>query len=107
MYKGTTPTYTFTTPEGLDLSQMEKVYVTFSRQDGTEIMTKTGDDLIFKENSVTVRLTQEESLNMPSGTIKIQLNWLFYNDEHVLDRACSNILNVNAYRNLKNEILGL
>ena len=33
MYKGTTKTYTFIAPDGLDLSQMEKVFVTFCKGD--------------------------------------------------------------------------
>ncbi len=107
MYRGTTPTYTFKTPEDLDLSQMEKVYITFSKKSGREIITKTNDDLVFEDGVVKVRLTQEESLSFPEGIALVQLNWLFRNENDELDRACSNILNIKTYNNLKDEILEL
>lgn len=46
MYKGVTPTYTFKAPEGLDMTQATKVWVTFSTPDEREILTKTGDSTI-------------------------------------------------------------
>lgn len=103
MYKGTTPTYTFTTTDA-DLTIASNVYVTFSTMDEKEIMTKTGTALTVTEHSIEVYLTQEETLSFPTGSVKVQINWL-YDDNGEIKRACSNKMTIPTKKNLKNEVL--
>lgn len=71
---GTTPTFvlTFGQQSGVDLTQAINVYVTF--ESGLTSFTKTGEALALTERSVSVTLTQEETLPMLS-TVNIQVNW--------------------------------
>lgn len=101
MYRGTTPTYTFTLPECVDMTQATDVFVTFSRTDMSLIFTKTGEDLGVTEHSVSVYLTQEETLSFPNAKVAVQLNWLLPGRK----RACSNILFITAKQNLINEVI--
>lgn len=105
MYKGTTPTYTFTTTE-VDLTIARKVLVTFSTMDEKEIFTKQGDDLVVTENSIEVYLTQEDTLSLPTGSVKAQINWL-YVQGGVTKRACSNKMVILTKKNLKDEVLNV
>lgn len=104
MYRGTTPTFTFTLPETVDLTEADSVYVTFAEMDETLIYTKTGEELSIEEHSVEVYLTQEETLALPDGRVKVQLNWL-YEEGTLLKRACSNIITIDANKNLLDEVL--
>ena len=104
MYRGTTPTYTFTMPRGVDLTQASAVFVTFARKDESIIMTKTGDALDVSESTVEVYLTQEETLAFPNGTVQVQLNWI-YQEGGKTKRACSNIMQISTRRNLVDEVI--
>lgn len=104
MYRGTTPTYTFTMPEGVDISLATGIYVTFCKMDGSLIMTKTDDDLNVVDNAVEVYLTQEETLSFPNSQIKVQLNWL-YSEGDKDKRACSEIMTISVKKNLIDEVL--
>ena len=44
MWRGTTPTYTFTLPDGIKLEDFSAVYLTFA-QGGRTILEKTKDEL--------------------------------------------------------------
>lgn len=74
--KGTTPTFTLTFPanSGVDLTQAANVYVSFS---GSKRIEKTGDALTISERSVSVYLSQEETLALSDGVTQIQVNWTF------------------------------
>lgn len=104
MYRGTTPTYTFTLPETVDLTLASDVYVTFSKNNDQEIFTKTGSDIEVTEHTVEVYLTQEETLSFPDGNIQVQLNWI-YTEGTKRKRACSEKVSIKANRNLINEVL--
>lgn len=104
MYRGTTPTYTFTLPDEVDLTLASKVYVTFAKMDETIIFTKDNDDIEITAHSVEVYLTQEETLALPDGRIKVQLNWL-YDDNGVTKRACSNKVVITTQKNLIDKVL--
>ena len=104
MYKGSTPTYRFIMPEDVDLTEADNVYVTFSREDGVELITKSTADLVIKSAYVEASLTQEESLSFPTDDIKVQLNWT-YKSGNITKRGCSNILTIKSCNNLKNEVL--
>lgn len=104
MYQGVTPTFTFKAPEEVDLSLASKIWVTFSTMDERELLTKAGSDLVITGNSAEAYLTQEETLKLPIGDIKVQLNWL-YQEGNRTKRACSNKLIINIDSNLKREVL--
>lgn len=74
---GTTPTFTFTFPDELDLSTANNVYVTFKSKNGTVLFTKSGEDVTVSKNVVSVELTQKETL--PLKKVFIQINWTYEN----------------------------
>lgn len=80
MIRGTTPTLTFTiTDESVDLSAADNVYVTIS-QYATNI-TKTGESVSVSNNTVSVWLTQRESLMLAVGKpASVQINWTYTDD---------------------------
>ena len=102
MYKGTTPTYSLTFPDGIDFSPVN-VYVTFAKSNRQVILTKENDDLDIQQNVINVFLTQEETLSLPLGCV-IQVNWT-YLENGVTKRACSDIVGIPVRENLVNEVL--
>lgn len=104
-FKGVTPTYTFVSPTGLDLTQASKVWVTFSTPDERELFTKTGEALTVTYTSnksrVETYLTQNETLRIPANFAKVQLNWVYANGK----RGASNKFRIDFENNLKNEVL--
>lgn len=71
----TTPDFTLTFSEqGLDLTQADQVYVTFTS--GMNEVTKSGSDLIIGEKTIGVFLDQAETGRFKPGTIRIQANWI-------------------------------
>lgn len=102
MYKGTTPTFTLTLPETVDLSLAVNVYVSFAAKDRT-LFEKTGDDLEIDGNVCNVFLSQEETLSFPRR-VSIQLNWT-YTDGGVTKRSCSTVATVDVAENLANRVL--
>lgn len=104
MYRGTTPTYTLTLPEGTDLSGADQIIVTIADADQHKILEKSGEDLTIADNTIEVRLTQEETLRLPAGQVLIQVNWTFVSGTNT-DRACTNIVAVPSLRNLHNEVI--
>lgn len=99
MFRGTTPTYTFTLHDTVDLSEATNVYVTFSDMKDAEILTKEGSALTVGTNIVSVFLTQAETLAFPNGRVQVQLNWT-YEEGGRVKRACSNKKSITAKRNL-------
>ena len=81
MYRGTTPLVVFTVNSPtLDLAKMKQIWVTFK----SVLYEKTYelDDLAInvEEKTVTVQMTQEDTLAFRSGTIKTQIRFLDNND---------------------------
>lgn len=104
MYRGTTPTYTLTLPEGTDLTGADQVIVTISDLDMNPLLEISNEDLTIDENEIELRLTQEETLALPAGQVLIQVNWTFVSGSNT-DRACSEIVSVPSLRNLHNEVI--
>lgn len=104
MIKGTTPTYIFTTDQAIDLTQATGVYVTFSDIEEKVLFTKTDDALEIAPKTVSVFLTQEETLGLPTGKIKAQINWT-YTENGTVMRAASEKMFINTTTNLLNEVL--
>lgn len=104
MYRGTTPTYSFIMPEGVDLTLAQNVYVTFANVKDRVIFTKTGADLEVTASQVDVYLTQEETLSFPQGDVRVQLNWT-YDQGGRTKRACSQKMTISTERNLIDRVL--
>lgn len=97
--RGTTPTFTLTVSDAVDLSTAQGVYATFRQ--GADVITKSGDDIVVSAHSVDVYLTQAETLLFETGTVDIQLNWTFANGE----RAASTISSVAWDENLLRRVV--
>ena len=104
MYKGTTPTYILTLPQDIDLDNASEVVVTFSDFHYQRILEKSGADLTIEDNTISVFLSQEETLRFPEGKVRIQVNWTYISGGQML-RACSEIATIHAQKNLKNEVI--
>ena len=101
MYKGVTPTYTLKFPDTVDLSEANSVFVSFSDKSRKELLRKTGEELNVDQNMISVSLSQEETLDFPSGAILIQANWTYPDG----GRACSVVAQDTYEDNLAREVL--
>ena len=99
MVQATTPTFILTLPDTVDLSQAANIY--FSLRQKNVLIEKTGDDLTVDGQTVSVYLSQAETLQLVSGAAQIQLNWTYANGA----RACSNIVSVQVTENLLKEVV--
>lgn len=104
MYRGTTPTYTLTLPETVDLTEATEVIVTFATTNHEILLEKHLADVEIELNTISVWISQEESLLFPIGLIEIQVNWTYVSGEHT-DRACTEIVSVTSHRNLHDEVI--
>lgn len=94
MFRGTTPTHTFKT--NINLTEA-RVFVTYV-QDGRTILEKTGQDVSVTNNSVSVTLTQKETLAFkPSKRVNIQIRYVFQDGT----AGASNVMNVEVSDVLK------
>lgn len=99
MVQATTPTFVLTLPDTVDLSQAANIY--FSLRQKNVIIEKTDDDLTVDGQTVSVYLSQAETLQLVPGAAQIQLNWTYANSA----RACSNIVSVQVTENLLKEVV--
>lgn len=96
--RGTTPTFTLTFPETVDLTEADNVYVTFTS--GSNILTKTGNALDVSAHEVSVYLTQAETFGFDTGVVEIQVNWTLSGN-----RLASEIKKYSISKQLLNEVL--
>lgn len=92
MYKGTTPKVVFSIPDKVDLASMKEVWVTFSVKD-TKLTLKRTENEVALDNAkktITVHLSQEQTLAFAVGTCAVQIRFLANNDE----AFSTNILNI-------------
>lgn len=61
MRKGTTPSFTFTLPFGVEIIAKAKVVI---GQGGKILFEKRDNDLLLDGNTITLKLTQEETFKM-------------------------------------------
>ena len=99
MVQATTPTFTFTFPSTIDPSTFQKTVFSLE-QEGLEF-EKTGEDLTIEGQTISVSLTQKETLSLKVGKAEVQLNWLYPDGT----RACSDINEIAITKNLLQEIL--
>ena len=98
MRRGSTPTNTFNLD--IDLRQAT-VYVSYA-QDSKVVVEKTGEDLTVEDDSITVRLSQEDTLAFKSGIVMIQIRYVF---PFTGDADASNIIRTTAERILKDGVI--
>ena len=100
MRRGTTPTHTFTLP--LDVSMLACVKVIYA-QGGQVILEKENDGCVLDGNTVTVKLTQEETFlfDCHKKTVQIQVRVLTLGGEAL----ASDVLRVDVEKCLDDEVL--
>ena len=99
MVQATTPTFVLTLPETVDLTEPSHFY--FTLRQGHVRIEKTDSDLVIDGQTISVYLSQAETLTLTPGMVKLQLNWTYANGS----RACSNIVSVNVTENLLKEVV--
>lgn len=99
MYRGTTPTFTFKVNTDIDLTEIAECWITFKARLGNKTETFDLSQITVDpvEKTLTVVLTQEETLNFCTGTIDVQIR-LRTNDDLAY---ASNIKEVIMNRILK------
>lgn len=75
MYRGTTPSITFHINTELNLNEIVECWVTFKSKSSNKIQTYTLDDLILdsEEKTITITMTQEDTLYFSPGTVEVQI----------------------------------
>lgn len=99
MVQATTPTFVLTLPETVDLT--EPIHFYFTIMQGNVRIEKADSDLVIDGQTISVYLSQAETLTLTPGMVKLQLNWTYANGS----RACSNIVSVNVTENLLKEVV--
>lgn len=95
----TTPVFTLTFSDiAFDLREMSGVFVTFASTGN--LLTKTGESLEIGENTITVRLKQEETAKL-RGEVSIQANWVDMEGH----RAASEIVKQTITENLLKRVI--
>jgi len=99
--RGTTPVFTLTfgSTSGVDLTIAAHIYVTF--KSGDTIITKTGTDIEVAQRSVSVSLSQTETLNLREGNVMIQVNWTLADGS----RFASDIVNYPISKQLLQKVV--
>ncbi|MBR5367002.1 MAG: hypothetical protein IK132_12225 [Clostridia bacterium] len=96
--RGTTPTHTFRVPIDLTSAAVLKVYY----KQGYEVLVeKEKPDLVVTPSTITVQLTQEETLRFADGQIKMQIRAKMPNGKAVK----SKVKTTSADELLKNEVI--
>ena len=97
--RGTTPTHTFTLP--FDTGGIQALKVTYAR-DGEIVLTKEKANCVLEGDTVSVRLTQEETLLFDNRQlVQIQLRVLLENG----DALCSDIYHCHTGMLLDDEVM--
>lgn len=98
MRQGTTPTIQITIND-IDLNEMQNIYVVFE-QNGY-ILKKESSDLDIEGNTISVSLSQEDTLNFKEGTCNIQLRMITKGGVAI----ASPIKTTKVYRVLNKEVI--
>lgn len=100
MYRGTTPTIQINVNGSDDLTSYKSIYVTF-KQMPSVLIEKTKEEIDVNPDSVTIQLTQEDTLQFQPGAVMVQLRAV---DESGMAIA-SNITTIQAERILKEGVI--
>lgn len=98
MIRGTTPTHIFETD--VDLTNF-RIYISY-KQRGSVIVEKTNEDCTITSTSVTVKLSQEETLRFNiDAPVKIQIRAVAGSG----DAIASSIIDTSAHEILKDGVI--
>lgn len=106
MIRGTTPTFTFTIKnKDVDLTTAQNVYVSIVH--GNYSIEKTGDELEITQRTVSVWLTQEESLSLGEGiNAEVQINWTYLDpDGETVRRAATRVKSFQVSKQLLKRVI--
>jgi len=99
MIRGTTPTHTFVLP--FDVSVIDKLRIVYAQDEVVKI-TKTDGDATLRGDTVSVRLTQEETLLLDcKKSVEIQVRVL----TPAGDALTSDIIRIPISRCLDSEVM--
>lgn len=73
MRRGSTPTNTFT----VDIDLRGATLIVSYEQKGRIVLEKTGSDLTVTATSITLELSQEDTLKFTTGEVLIQIRYVF------------------------------
>lgn len=90
MVRGTTPENIFKLPFILD--DVKSLYVTYSQGD-TVVLDKAIDDVIIDGNTITVRLTQEDTLKFSNAQVNIQIRFKTNQEKAMASNIISTYVN--------------
>ena len=96
MWRGTTPTHTFTIPDEVHISDYDTIYITYS-QNGRTIVEKNEEDIRIEDNKLRLTFTQADTLLFSPGQVKIQLRAKSASGQAI----ASNIISTTAREILK------
>ncbi len=99
MIQFTTPTHIFNV--NLDFTNVDVIYVTYN-QNGTNVVEKSKEDLTIDAQTITLKLTQEDTGKFVFGQpVEIQIRAKFYDQTAV----ASNIMKTTVERVLKGGVI--
>ena len=100
MFRGSTPTHTYVFSE--KISDLANVQITYAQQDAVKIVKYLADCTIVDPNTLTVKLTQQETLSLSSNfRVEIQVKALSNEGEVLL----SDIIYESARKCLNDEVI--
>lgn len=99
MVQATTPTFVLTLPQAVDLSQASSVVFVLSQEN--TIIEKKDAALTIEGQTVSVYLTQSETLKLHAGSAKLQLNWVYADGS----RAATDIKSIRVTENLLKKVI--
>ena len=73
MYRGTTPAFDFKLNTDIDLDQVEALYVTCKSRSKELSFDRDGCTINNDTKTISVRLTQEQTLQFGAGTVSVQI----------------------------------
>ena len=99
MIRGTTPTHRFVLP--FDTDMIQTVQIIYAQNDET-VLTKGNDDCIFDGNTVSAKLTQQETfLFTEDASVEVQVRVLTTDG----DAVASRVMRVQCDECLSDEVL--
>ena len=98
MIRGTTPLNIFNVD--VDLTTAEVIYITY-KQNNNVVIEKSIGDIAVTDKTLTVRLTQDETLQLAEREVEIQIRARFPNGTAI----ASNIIKTTASRVLKDGVI--
>lgn len=98
MIRGTTPLNIFNVD--VDLTTAEVIYITY-KQNNNVVIEKSIEDIAVTDKTLTVRLTQEETLKLTERAVEIQIRARFADGTAI----ASNIIKTTASEILKDGVI--